>query len=84
MVRSLVYSAQIAPVKARLCSRTFRNHPRYQEKEEMRGGERISVFGRLFLNGDDVTNLKPHLRAKELFYVRSDVGYSPKVPSWKT
>ncbi len=36
-----------------------------KKKEEMRGGERISVFGRLFLNGDDVTNLKPHLRAKK-------------------
>ena len=31
----------------------------------MRGGERISVYGRLFLNGEDVTNLKPHLRAKK-------------------
>jgi branched-chain amino acid transport system ATP-binding protein len=36
-----------------------------KKKEEMRGGERISVFGRLFLNGEDVTNLKPHLRAKK-------------------
>ena len=36
-----------------------------KKKEETRGGERISVFGRLFLNGDDVTNLKPHLRAKK-------------------
>jgi branched-chain amino acid transport system ATP-binding protein len=36
-----------------------------KKKEEMRGGERISVYGRLFLNGEDVTNLKPHLRAKK-------------------
>ena len=36
-----------------------------KKKEEMKGGERISVYGRLFLNGEDVTNLKPHLRAKK-------------------
>ena len=36
-----------------------------KKKEEMRGGERISVYGRLFLNGEDVSNLKPHLRAKK-------------------
>ena len=36
-----------------------------KKKEEMRGGERISVYGRLFLNGEDMTNLKPHLRAKK-------------------
>ena len=35
-----------------------------KKKEEMRGGERISVFGRIFLDGKDVTALKPHQRAK--------------------
>jgi branched-chain amino acid transport system ATP-binding protein len=35
-----------------------------KNKEEMRGGERISVYGRIFLNGKDVTTLKPHQRAK--------------------
>lgn len=36
-----------------------------KKKEEMKGGERISVFGRIFLNGEDVTALKPHQRAKK-------------------
>lgn len=36
-----------------------------KKKEEMRGGERISVFGSIFLDGENVTNLKPHLRAKK-------------------
>ncbi len=36
-----------------------------KKKEEMRGGERISVFGRIFLNGDDISNMKPHQRAKK-------------------
>jgi branched-chain amino acid transport system ATP-binding protein len=35
-----------------------------KKKEEMRGGERISVYGRIFLDGEDVTSLKPHQRAK--------------------
>lgn len=35
-----------------------------KKKEEMRGGERISVFGRIFLDGEDVTEMKPHRRAK--------------------
>jgi branched-chain amino acid transport system ATP-binding protein len=35
-----------------------------KKKEEMRGGERISVFGRVFFNGADVTTMKPHIRAK--------------------
>ncbi len=35
-----------------------------KKKEEMRGGERISLFGRIFLNGKDMTALKPHQRAK--------------------
>ena len=35
-----------------------------KKKEEMRGGERISLFGRIFLNGKDMTSLKPHQRAK--------------------
>jgi branched-chain amino acid transport system ATP-binding protein len=35
-----------------------------KNKEEMRGGERISVYGRIFLDGKDVTTLKPHQRAR--------------------
>ncbi len=35
-----------------------------KRKEEMRGGERISVFGRVFFNGRDVTAVKPHKRAR--------------------
>ncbi len=35
-----------------------------KKKEEMRGGERISVFGRMFLDGKDVSSMKPHQRAK--------------------
>lgn len=35
-----------------------------KKKEEMRGGERISVYGRIFLDGEDVTAMKPHQRAK--------------------
>jgi branched-chain amino acid transport system ATP-binding protein len=35
-----------------------------KKKEEMRGGERISLYGRIFLNGKDVTTIKPHERAK--------------------
>ncbi|HOP85019.1 MAG TPA: ABC transporter ATP-binding protein [Syntrophorhabdaceae bacterium] len=36
-----------------------------KKKEEMKGGERISVFGSIFLNGENVTSLKPHIRAKK-------------------
>jgi branched-chain amino acid transport system ATP-binding protein len=35
-----------------------------KKKEEMRGGERISVFGRVFFNGKDMSSVKPHNRAK--------------------
>lgn len=35
-----------------------------KKKEEMRGGERISVFGRIFFNGKDVTTIEPHNRAR--------------------
>jgi branched-chain amino acid transport system ATP-binding protein len=35
-----------------------------KKKEEMRGGERISLFGNIFLNGEDISGVKPHLRAK--------------------
>jgi len=35
-----------------------------KKKEEMRGGERISVFGKVLLDGKDITTMKPHLRAK--------------------
>jgi branched-chain amino acid transport system ATP-binding protein len=35
-----------------------------KKKEEMRGGERISLYGRIFFEGNDVTGLKPHQRAK--------------------
>lgn len=35
-----------------------------KRKEEMRGGERISVFGRVFFNGKDISTVRPHSRAK--------------------
>ncbi len=35
-----------------------------KKKEQMRGGERVSLFGRVFLDGTDVTSVKPHVRAK--------------------
>ena len=35
-----------------------------RKKEEMRGGERISLFGTILVDGDDITNMKPHERAK--------------------
>jgi branched-chain amino acid transport system ATP-binding protein len=34
------------------------------KKEEMRGGERISLFGRILFDGTDITRMKPHLRAR--------------------
>ena len=34
------------------------------KKEEMRGGERVSLFGSILYNGVDITRMKPHLRAK--------------------
>jgi branched-chain amino acid transport system ATP-binding protein len=36
-----------------------------RKKEEMRGGERISLFGNIMLDGLDISGLKPHLRAKQ-------------------
>jgi branched-chain amino acid transport system ATP-binding protein len=35
-----------------------------KKKEEMRGGERISLYGAILFEGVDITRLKPHLRAK--------------------
>jgi branched-chain amino acid transport system ATP-binding protein len=35
-----------------------------KKKEEMRGGERISVFGKIAFDGKDITLTKPHVRAK--------------------
>jgi branched-chain amino acid transport system ATP-binding protein len=35
-----------------------------KKKEEMRGGERISVYGRVFFNGKDISAVSPHNRAK--------------------
>ncbi len=35
-----------------------------RKKEEMRGGERISLFGNILFNGEDISGVKPHLRAK--------------------
>ncbi len=35
-----------------------------KKKEEMRGGERISVFGKIVFNGEDITFLPPHKRAR--------------------
>jgi len=36
-----------------------------KKKEEMRGGERITVLGEILFNGEDVINLKPSQRAKK-------------------
>ena len=36
-----------------------------QRKEEMAGGERITVLGRIQYQGEDITHLKPSLRAKK-------------------
>lgn len=36
-----------------------------RKKEEMRGGERISLYGRIFFDGDDMTDVRPHVRAKQ-------------------
>lgn len=36
-----------------------------RKKEAMRGGERISLFGSITLDGHDISGLKPHLRAKQ-------------------
>ncbi len=36
-----------------------------RKKEEMRGGERVSLYGRVFFDGEDLTNVKPHLRARK-------------------
>jgi len=35
-----------------------------KRKEEMRGGERISVFGELSYQGEDISRMKPHERAR--------------------
>ncbi len=35
-----------------------------KRKEEMRGGERISVFGELHYRGEDIFGMKPHERAR--------------------
>jgi branched-chain amino acid transport system ATP-binding protein len=35
-----------------------------KKKEEMRGGERISLYGSILFDGVDITRVKPHLRAK--------------------
>ncbi len=35
-----------------------------RKKEEMRGGERISLFGNIKLDGQDISKMKPHIRAK--------------------
>jgi branched-chain amino acid transport system ATP-binding protein len=34
------------------------------KKEEMRGGERISLFGSICLDGVDISTVKPHERAR--------------------
>jgi branched-chain amino acid transport system ATP-binding protein len=36
-----------------------------RKKEEMRGGERITLFGSIMLDGQDISKLKPHLRARQ-------------------
>lgn len=35
-----------------------------KKKEEMRGGERITILGSILFNGEDITNLKPSERAR--------------------
>ncbi|MEK7827243.1 MAG: ATP-binding cassette domain-containing protein, partial [Thermodesulfobacteriota bacterium] len=35
-----------------------------KKKEEMRGGERITLFGSITFEGRDISNLPPHARAK--------------------
>jgi branched-chain amino acid transport system ATP-binding protein len=35
-----------------------------KKKEEMRGGERVSLYGSILFDGVDITRVKPHLRAK--------------------
>jgi branched-chain amino acid transport system ATP-binding protein len=35
-----------------------------KKKEEMKGGERITVLGNIIFNGLDITNIKPSERAK--------------------
>jgi branched-chain amino acid transport system ATP-binding protein len=34
-----------------------------RKKEEMRGGERITLYGKITLDGEDLTSLQPHQRA---------------------
>ena len=34
-----------------------------RKKEEMKGGERITLYGKITLDGEDLTSLKPHQRA---------------------
>ncbi|MEM2498192.1 MAG: ABC transporter ATP-binding protein [Candidatus Nezhaarchaeales archaeon] len=36
-----------------------------KRKEEMRGGERITILGRIKYKGEDITNVKPSQRAKK-------------------
>jgi len=36
----------------------------YKKQEQMKGGERISWFGQILFNGEDILPLKPSLRAK--------------------
>jgi branched-chain amino acid transport system ATP-binding protein len=36
-----------------------------QKKEQMRGGERVSLYGRIFFDGNDMTDVRPHIRAKK-------------------
>ena len=35
-----------------------------KKKEQMRGGERVSLFGKITYDGRDITETKPHVRAK--------------------
>ncbi|MBN2706471.1 MAG: ATP-binding cassette domain-containing protein [Deltaproteobacteria bacterium] len=35
-----------------------------KEKERMRGGEQVTVMGRIDFGGEDISRLKPHLRAR--------------------
>ncbi|MGD8229727.1 MAG: ATP-binding cassette domain-containing protein, partial [Desulfobacteraceae bacterium] len=37
----------------------------YKKQEEMRGGERITWYGEMRFNGEDILNLKPSKRARK-------------------
>ena len=46
-----------------------------KKKEEMKGGERITVLGNILFNGSDITTLKPSERAKR--GIRQAIQFDP-------